>query len=335
MPTALSSINDELRHHLTWLLRLLSRGSFSPGTVPLVRRLINTLGATRPLPEPRCEVESVPGTDGSPGVPVHVVQRPDGAARTDARVPAVLFIHGGGYISGTAAMALPTAQRMASRLGCVVVVPDYRVAPETRFPDSLEDNYRTLAWMHQNAERLGIDTSRIALYGESAGGGHAAALAIAVRDRGEFTLAAQVLIYPMLDDRTGSTRQVAWPMGHYVWTAKMNRVGWTCHLGVPAGSAQVPKGAVPARVADLRGLPPTFIGVGTVDLFHDEDVAYAMRLRAAGVPVELNVVPGAFHGFDNLAPDTDCSKRFIRSWSDMLSRTFTTEPLPAATSTPR
>jgi len=331
MPSAISSIHEELRPSLTWLLRLWSRLSFSPRTVPLVRKLLNSQGATRPLGQPRVEIETVPGPTGSPGITVYVINRPDAAPSESQRMPAVMFIHGGGYITGTAAMSLPSAQRMAATLNCVVVVPDYRVAPETRFPDSMEDNYRTLAWMHDDAERLGIDTSRIAVYGESAGGGHAAALAIAVRDRAEYNLAAQVLIYPMLDDRTGSTRQVPWPMGHYVWTAPMNRTGWTCHLGVPAGSAQVPPGSVPARVVDLSGLPATFIGVGSIDLFHDEDVEYARRLRQAGVPVELNVVPGAFHGFDNLAPETECSTRFVGSWVRMLSKTFREERVDHAT----
>ncbi len=332
MPSAISSIHEELRPSMTWVLRLWSRLSFSPRTVPLVRKLLNSQGATRPLAHPRVEIETVPGLAGSSGITVYVINRPDAAPSESQRRPAVMFIHGGGYITGTAAMSVPSAQRLAERLNCVVVVPDYRVAPETRFPDSMEDNYKTLAWMHDEAERLGIDTSRIAVYGESAGGGHAAALAIAVRDRAEYKLAAQVLIYPMLDDRTGSTRPVPWPMGHYVWTAPMNRTGWTCHLGVPAGSAQVPPGAVPARVADLSGLPPAFIGVGSIDLFHDEDVEYAWRLRDAGVPVELNVVPGAFHGFDNLVSEAGCSKRFVGAWVTMLSKTFHEQCVDHATS---
>jgi acetyl esterase/lipase len=114
----------------------------------------------------------------------------------------------------------------------------------------------------------------------------------------------------MIDDRTGSTREVPDNIGKWVWSRESNRTGWTAFLGVPAGSAQVPAGAVPARAADLTGLAPAFIGVGGLDLFVEEDVAYAQRLIAAGVPVELHVVPGAFHGFDSLVPDAPISKQF-------------------------
>jgi acetyl esterase/lipase len=145
--------------------------------------------------------------------------------------------------------------------------------------------------------------------GESAGGGHAAMLAIAARDRGEVPLVYQALIYPMLDDRTGSTRKPPPYIGAVFWTPEENRFGWTSLLGVPAGSARVPNGAVPARIRDLRGLPPAFIGVGSIDLFVDEDIDYARRLIDAGVPTELNVVPGAFHGFDNLGM-TSIAKQF-------------------------
>ena len=207
MSSAINSVNAELRPHLNWLLRLLSRGSFQPRTVPIVRKLINALGAKPALPGPLVEIHNIVGSSGSPGIKVYVVNRQVQTQVDQRGMPAVLFIHGGGYISGTAAMSVSTAQKMAERLNCVVVLPDYRVAPETRFPESMEDNYSTLAWMNREASTLGIDTSRIAVYGESAGGGHAAALAIAVRDRAEFRLAAQILIYPMLDDRTGSTKR--------------------------------------------------------------------------------------------------------------------------------
>lgn len=333
MPSAINSINAELSPYLNWLLRLLSRGSFQPSTVPIVRKLINALGAKPALPRPLVETHNIPGSRGSPGIRVYVVNRSERPQVDQRGMPAVLFIHGGGFISGTAAMSVATAQKMAERLNCIVVLPDYRVAPETRFPESMEDNYSTLAWMNREASSLGIDKSRIAVYGESAGGGHAASLAIAVRDRAEFRLAAQILIYPMLDDRTGSSRQVPWPIGHYVWTAKMNRVGWTCHLGVPAGSEKVPYGAVPARVENLENLPATFIGVGSVDLFHDEDVEYASRLRKSGVAVRLCVVPGAYHGFDSLAPDTECSRNFIGEWSNLLVRIFAGERIDWAATT--
>lgn len=202
----------------------------------------------------------------------------------------------------------------------MVVSVDYRLAPATPFPGSLEDNYAALRWLYCNAEELGVDRQRIAVGGESAGGGHAAMLAIAARDRGEFPVAYQWLIYPMLDDRTGTHRAVPPHIGTFVWTREFNKQGWTAFLGVEAGSADVPVVAAPARLTKLAGLPPAFIGVGSLDLFVEEDIDYAARLNAAGVPVELHVVPGAYHGFDVIAPEAAVSRRFTQNWLDALSK---------------
>lgn len=150
-------------------------------------------------------------------------------------------------------------------------------------------------------------------------------LAIAARDRGEVPIAFQLLIYPMLDDRTGSSRQVPPYIGAYVWGPASNRFGWSSLLGVPAGSRTVSAGAVPARVANLAGLPPAFIGVGSIDLFVAEDLEYARRLIDSGVPTELCVVPGAYHGFDIFAPEASVSKAFRASWSAALARAFDTD----------
>lgn len=162
--------------------------------------------------------------------------------------------------------------------------------------------------------------ARVVLMGESAGGGHAATLAIAARDRREVPLAGQVLVYPMLDDRTGATRAVAPSIGQIIWRAQDNRDGWTALLGQPAGSATVPNGAVPARVSDLRGLPPTFIGVGSIDLFAEEDIEFARRLVGAEVSTELIVAPGAFHGFHIMVPRAAVSKQFSAALEAALTR---------------
>ena len=155
--------------------------------------------------------------------------------------------------------------------------------------------------------------------GESAGGGHAALLAITARDRGEVPVCFQCLIYPMLDDRTGSSRRMPWQVGNIVWTAEKNRFGWESFLGVKPGGRTVP-GGVPARVANLAGLPPAWIGVGSIDLFADEDVDYAQRLNRAGVPTELIVVPGAFHGFDSPFFPAKITKWFNAAKLDALRR---------------
>jgi acetyl esterase/lipase len=207
-------------------------------------------------------------------------------------------MHGGGFVVGSARDSIPSLQDLARTLDCVIVTVEYRLAPETRFPGALEDNYAALKWLYAHAEELGADRARIAVMGGSAGGGHAAMLAIAARDRGEVPIVFQALTYPMLDDRTGSTVHKPPQQGAVLWTPESNRFGWSSLLGVPAGSASVPAGSVPARETNLKGLPPTFIGVGSIDLFVDEDLDYAQRLLNSGVFVELVVVPGGFHGFD-------------------------------------
>jgi acetyl esterase/lipase len=270
-----------------------------------------------PTASPAVREVMIPGPAGAPQVKVYVTGDAPGAAK-----PAMLHIHGGGYILGSAHDSRGLIQEAVTTHNCVAMTVDYRLAPEVTFPGSLEDNYAALRWMHANAKELGIDTSRIAVAGESAGGGHAAALAIAVRDRAEFSLCLQVLTYPMLDDRTGSTHKLAPFMGQYIWTPEDNRYGWTSLLGVPAGSASVPANSVPARVENLAGLAPAWIGVGSIDLFAPEDMEYAQRLMAAGVPVEVNLVPGGFHGFNFVAPEASLSQQFKKSYDEAIRRAF-------------
>lgn len=249
-----------------------------------------------PIADVPVEMRTIPGGKGQPDVTVYIVNAKPGASR-----PAVLHTHGGGYVAGTAKSSVRDLQAVCQELDCVAVSVDYRLAPETTFAGAIEDNYAGLKWLHANAAELGVDPARIAVMGESAGGGHAALLAIAARDRGEVPLCFQCLIYPMLDDRTGSSVIKPPHMGALIWTAQSNRFGWESFLGQKPGLSRAPRGAVPARVADLKGLPPAFIGVGSLDLFYDEDVDYAQRLTAAGVLTELIAVQGGFHGFDNIA----------------------------------
>jgi acetyl esterase/lipase len=270
------------------------------------------------LASPPVEARMIPGPAGAPQVRVYIA-----GATPGAKKPAVLHFHGGGYVMGTAATARRGIQQLVLAHDCVAVTVEYRLAPETHFPGPLEDNYAALRWMHTHADELGIDTTCIAVKGESAGGGHAAALTIAARDRGEFPVCFQVLIYPMLDDRTASSTPASPFLGHYVWTPQSNRFGWTSLLGVPAGLAKVPSGAVPARVKNLSSLPPAFIGVGSIDLFAPEDIDYAGRLLSAGIATELHVVPGAFHAFDEFAPDTNITKQFEQAWNSALHQAFT------------
>ena len=201
----------------------------------------------------------------------------------------------------------------------VVVAPVYRLAPEHPHPAALDDAHRTLAWMHRNADTLRIDPTRVAVGGASAGAGLAAALAIRVRGDAKAPLAFQLLTYPMLDDRTVLRRDVD-TRGMRLWTPSNNRYAWGAYLGVDPGGAGLPSAAVPARCRDLAGLPPAWLGVGTVDLFYDEDLRFVERLRAAGVPVDLHVVPGAFHGFDTLFPKSKVAEELRDSQVTALRR---------------
>jgi acetyl esterase/lipase len=272
-----------------------------------------------PGPAPQPVERHIPGPPGAPEVRLWVVD----PAPAEKSKPVLLHMHGGGFMMPDPWL-LPRLQGIATDCHCVVVSVDYRLAPETRYPGSLEDNYAALKWVHAHAAELGIDRSRIAVGGESAGGGHAASLAIHARDRNEVPIVFQLLIYPGLDDRTGSTRPAPPAVGHFMWNASANRLAWSSLLGVPAGSSRVPAAAVPARVATVAGLPPAWIGVGALDLIVEEDMEYARRLVHAGVATELLVVRGAFHGFDLVVPDAEASKQFSASWKSALRKAFAT-----------
>ncbi|MCK9687489.1 alpha/beta hydrolase [Scleromatobacter humisilvae] len=313
----LAAVDPSLRPALNPLVRWMSRRKPTLGRLPLRRRVD---GLVTRIAARGTRMRWIARTDGAPALRVWIVDR---RANKGSPTPAVLHLHGGGFIGTSLAWLFPTLRRLSAELDCLVVSVDYRLAPETPFPGSLEDNHAALAWLHANAASLGIDPARIAVMGESAGGGHAAALAIAARDRGSVSLACQVLLYPMLDDRTGSIIHQASPgVGAFIWSAAANVLGWSSLLGAPAGAAAPPAGAVPARVEDLRGLPPAWIGVGTLDLFFDEDAAYARRLQAAGVATTFRRVAGAYHGFDILMKDAPLAKAFTESWMDALRRAF-------------
>ena len=249
-----------------------------------------------PMAAPAWERRLIPVGRPHPDVAIYVVNAKPGTSR-----PAILHTHGGGYIIGSAESSVRQLQELCAKLDCVAVSVDYRLAPETTYAGSIEDNYAGLKWLHAHAAELGADPAKIAIMGESAGGGHAALLAITARDRGEVPVCFQCLIYPMLDDRTGTSRSVKPWVGTIIWDAKKNRLGWECFLGMVPGGKRSPVAGVPSRNPNLAGLPPAFIAVGTLDLFCDEDVDYAQRLNNAGVPAEIIVVPGAFHGFDGIA----------------------------------
>lgn len=267
------------------------------------------------------------GFSTKPGPGVTVTQR-----RIDGRVPAlvftpdtpaerrpgILYIHGGGMIIGSPESEAMGSGRLARDVDAVVVSPDYRLAPEHPFPAALDDCMATLHWMRDNADELGIDPDRIAVSGSSAGGGLSAAVAQRAHDEG-VNLRAQVLVYPMIDDRT-ALRDDHYGRGHFLWTPASNQFAWTAYLGRPPRESDAPDYAAPARRDNLSGLAPAWVGVGDLDLFYDESVDYAGRLQAAGVECTLVTVAGMYHGADGLAAKHPSMQDFRRGVVDHLRR---------------
>jgi acetyl esterase/lipase len=250
---------------------------------------------------------------GDPPVPVRVHRAKD----AEGLLPAIVTIHGGGYVIGSYDMDSPLLDRWCPALGVVGVSVEYRLAPETSYPGPLEDCYAALRWTYDNADALGVDKDRIGLYGLSAGGGLAAALALLARDRGEVPLAFVLLDCPMLDDRQQTPSINA--DGLYVWNAGSNEFGWRSYLGVLDGSDDIPAYAAAARETDLTGLPPTCLVVGSIDGFRDEDIGYAQRLNQAGVSCELHVIAGLPHAY-LLVPGAAAVQLAMHCMDDWLSR---------------
>lgn len=257
----------------------------------------------------------VPGPSGQPDVRLRIY-RP--AAITTVQ-PCLYWIHGGGMVMGSVEAGDATCEEYAERVGCVVVSVDYRLAPEHPHPAPVEDCYAGLRWIAEQSQELGLDPARIAIGGNSAGGGLAAATALLARDRGTPALAFQLLICPMLDDRNDSPSAVEFT-GISTWSREFNRGGWAALLGDRAGTDDVSPYAAPARSDDLRELPPALIQVGELEVFRDEDIEYAMRLMQAGVAAELHVYPGAFHGWDGMAPTSGSAQRMVAERMGALAR---------------
>ena len=247
----------------------------------------------------------IPGPPGAPGVEITIV-RPTASNAREPR-PAVLGIHGGGYVLGTRFFGTAELIELAEAYGTVGIAVEYRLAPEHPAPAAAEDCYAALVWLAAHAAELGVDPDRIVVSGASAGGGLAAAVALLARDRGGPPLAGQLLNTPMLDDRndTVSARQCA-ECG--AWDRRNNHTGWTAALGADRGTAHVSAYRAPARAADLAGLPPAFLEVGSAEVFRDETVAYATGIWAAGGDAELHVWSGGYHGFTGFSPDAVVSQ---------------------------
>jgi acetyl esterase/lipase len=259
----------------------------------------------------------IPGPPGAPSLTVTVAQRPD----RKPGGPAVYYIHGGGMILGDRWFGTGPVIDWVTDLDAVLVTVEYRLAPEHPYPAPLDDCYAGLTWLAGAVSELGCDPAKLVLAGASAGGGLAAGVALRARDEGGPALAAQVLIYPMLDDRneTVSSYQID---GFGRWDRGSNDTGWDAYLGSRRKTAGVPVYAAPARAGDLSGLPPAFIDAGSAEVFRDEDVAYASRIWADGGQCELHVWPGGFHAFDMAAPAARLSVAMTEARNNWLRRTL-------------
>jgi acetyl esterase/lipase len=289
--------------------------SFSKMNLWLIHLIMHLTPAPKTPADIHVENIFIPGQDARTKIRLRIYQPKSIAAPT----PALIWLHGGGYIMGKPEMDDPVCVQYVRELGITVVSVDYRCAPNYCFPAGLEDSYSALKWVAAHSEQLGVDARRVAVGGASAGGGLAAALVHLAHDRPGIKPVFQILVYPMLDDRTVLRTDID-DRDNFTWSQKSNRFGWESYLGRKCGAEKVAEYSVPARRTDLTGLPQTWIGVGTVDLFHDEDVAYAQRLTECGNDCEIYIVPGAFHGFDVLDPQVSIVQEFRKSQISALKK---------------
>ena len=262
----------------------------------------------------RKEDRSVPGPEGAPEVPVRLYRPSDAPA---GPLPCVVELHGGGFLFGDIEMMDPWCQQVAAQAKALVVAVEYRLAPEHPFPAGIEDCYAALCWTAANASELGIDPERIAIAGQSAGGGLAAGTALMARDRGGPSLCFQLLEIPELDDRLDTPSMLAftdtplWNRPNAVWS-------WKHYLGADH-EGEVSPYAAPARAKDLSGLPPAYVSTMEFDPLRDEGITYALRMLQAGVSVELHSYAGTFHG-SALIPGADASRRNSEEVVGVLAR---------------
>jgi acetyl esterase/lipase len=295
--------------------KVIPQFNYNPKLLWLIRRMMFLQRGKKSTEDVLIENHFIPTEDKSSKIRLRVYK----PRVANPNAPAMFWIHGGGYIIGKPEINESFYLQLVRKLGIVIVAPAYRLAPDHSFPKPLDDCYSALSWLYAEAKILGIDTQRIAIGGESAGGGLAAALIQLLHDRQEFKPVFQMLVYPMLDDKSAVSSVMA-QNNYLVWTQASNRFGWESYLGAKCGADDLPAYAVPARRADLSGLPPAWIGVGTLDLFHDEDVLYAQRLQDAGVACEVKRVEGAFHGFDFMAAKAQVVQDFRQSQLNALKK---------------
>ncbi|MDP4095236.1 alpha/beta hydrolase [Paenibacillus sp. P96] len=256
----------------------------------------------------------ISGADGRE-IPVNIYEP---TKKNQDQLPAVLWMHGGGFVFGLSPVDDGLCETLVKTADCVVVSVDYRLAPEHPYPAAIEDCYEALLWMSEASEELNIDLSRLAIAGQSAGGGLTAALSLMARDKGGPAIAFQMPLYPMIDDRhtTPSSYEIADEVP--VWNRSHSLAAWNLYLGEHA-TGDISPYAAPARAQNLAGLPPTYTCVGQLDPFRDETIEYVTRLAQAGVNVEFHLYPGCFHGFDVMVPTAEVSERARNGYINALA----------------
>jgi len=261
----------------------------------------------------------IPGPHGD--ITLSIFSPKSGPAPSGGR-PGVYTIHGGGMIVGNRFFGQGAVLEWVKNLGIVAVSVEYRLAPEFPDPVPIEECYTGLNWVGDHLHELGIDPARLMITGQSAGGGLAAGCALMVRDKGGPRLCAQLLTYPMLDDRNNSISCQQYP-AEGTWSGGSNATAWECLLGERAGKETgVSIYAAPGRATDLSNLPPAFVEVSSAEPFRQENVAYAEKLWAHGIQCELHVWPGAFHGYDMMAPQAAISQISISTRTEWVKRTL-------------
>jgi acetyl esterase/lipase len=282
----------------------------NPILLPIIRFL------TR-LPPPQKTMPGIIVSEQELNIAKVRIYRPEGKSSGAG----LLWIHGGGMIVGSTANNERECSQYAKELKLVVVSVEYRLAPKHPFPCALDDCYEAWLWMQKSAATLGISADRIVISGQSAGGGLAASLVQKIVDEGGVQPAGQALFCPMLDDRTAARRELD-DIKHRIWNNKNNRGAWAWYLGHSVGEMEIAEYAAPARRKNLSGLPPTWIGVGDIDLFYEEDYLYATRLKEAGVNCHLEVAPGAPHSFELFFPESPVTRVFLNSNYNFLRETL-------------
>lgn len=295
------------------LARFIPKPVGGPRVTRIVRRF--KVPAARVPHDMLVEDVMVPGRDDGPSTRLRLY-RP---RRLVGATPALLWMHGGGFFMGNVEQDDRRSMAIARELGITVAAVAYRLAPEHKAPAALDDTYACLAYLYENATNRGIDATRIALGGTSAGGGLTAGLALLAHDRGDFEPVFQLMAYPVLDDRS-TLRRDRDDRNVRMFTAEGHLLTWRWYLGTEPGGPDVSEYAAPGRRTDLSGLPPAWIGVCTFDVLHDEGVEYARRLNDAGVHCDLHVVEGGFHGFDVLFPRGQVTRTFRDEQLNALRR---------------